>query len=161
MVRYEDVIDVDSKNLLELKVSYGGVAVTQGKEFTPTQTRSQPNLTFQSQSNDYYTLAMVDPDAPSRASPKFREWRHFLVTNIRGNNVSGGDTITPYAGPSPPKGTGLHRYVFVLFKQPSAIKAEALDNEGRGRASFQLAEWTKKYSLTPLAVTHFQAQCES
>jgi hypothetical protein len=26
-----------------------------------------------------YTLVMVDPDAPSRAEPKYREWRHWVV----------------------------------------------------------------------------------
>lgn len=26
-----------------------------------------------------YTLVMSDPDAPSRAEPKFRQWRHWVV----------------------------------------------------------------------------------
>lgn len=26
-----------------------------------------------------YTLVMADPDAPSRAEPKFRQWRHWVV----------------------------------------------------------------------------------
>ena len=26
-----------------------------------------------------YTLVMTDPDAPSRQTPKFREWRHWVV----------------------------------------------------------------------------------
>jgi len=26
-----------------------------------------------------YTLVMVDPDAPSRAEPKYRQWRHWVV----------------------------------------------------------------------------------
>jgi hypothetical protein len=31
-------------------------------------------------SNLSYTLVMTDPDAPSRADPKFGEWRHWVVS---------------------------------------------------------------------------------
>ena len=30
-----------------------------------------------------YILVMVDPDAPSRSSPKARFWRHWLVSDIK------------------------------------------------------------------------------
>ncbi|XP_053125460.1 phosphatidylethanolamine-binding protein 4 isoform X2 [Hemicordylus capensis] len=33
--------------------------------------------------NKEYVLIMVDPDAPSRATPKYRFWRHWLVSNIK------------------------------------------------------------------------------
>lgn len=49
---------------------------------------------------------LTDPDAPSRQNPKLREWRHWLVVNIPGSEVSKGQTISDYNGPSPPKGTG-------------------------------------------------------
>ncbi|XP_060034815.1 phosphatidylethanolamine-binding protein 4 isoform X3 [Erinaceus europaeus] len=39
----------------------------------------------------YYILVMVDPDAPSRASPKARYWRHWLVTDIKGTDMKRGD----------------------------------------------------------------------
>ena len=60
-----------------------------------------------------------DPDAPSRADPKFREWRHWVVVNIPGNRVSDGETRSQYIGAGPPKGTGLHHYVF-MGKKPGA-----------------------------------------
>ena len=31
-------------------------------------------------------LVMTDPDAPSRKDPKYREWHHFLVVNMKGND---------------------------------------------------------------------------
>ena len=49
---------------------------------------------------------MTDPDAPSRLEPKFREWHHWLVINIPGNQVEKGDEISQYIGAGPPKGTG-------------------------------------------------------
>ena len=53
----------------------------------------------------------TDPDAPSRKDPKYREWRHWLVVNIPGGDVSKGEVCAEYVGAGPPKGTGLHRYI--------------------------------------------------
>lgn len=36
-----------------------------------------------------YLLVMVDPDAPSRSSPKARFWRHWLVTDIKVSRPGG------------------------------------------------------------------------
>jgi len=47
-----------------------------------------------------------DPDAPSRAEPILKEWRHWLVGNIPGGNVSMGETLTGYIGSGPPPKTG-------------------------------------------------------
>lgn len=47
-----------------------------------------------------------DPDAPSRKEPKFREWHHWLVVNIPGNDVKKGDTLSEYVGSGPPEKTG-------------------------------------------------------
>ena len=60
---------------------------------------------------------MTDPDAPSRANPFVGEVRHWLVVNIPGNDLVKGDTIAEYRGSGAPKGTGLHRYIFLLYKQ--------------------------------------------
>ncbi|XP_036097182.1 phosphatidylethanolamine-binding protein 4 isoform X2 [Molossus molossus] len=37
-----------------------------------------------------YILVMVDPDAPSRSSPKAGFWRHWLVTDIKGIDMKKG-----------------------------------------------------------------------
>lgn len=47
---------------------------------------------------------MTDPDAPSRANPTKREWHHWLVVNIPGDNVSEGQVLSGYVGSGPPKG---------------------------------------------------------
>lgn len=51
-------------------------------------------------------LILSDPDAPSRKEPKFREWHHWLVGNIPGANIGGGDVLSDYVGAGPPNGTG-------------------------------------------------------
>lgn len=60
----------------------------------------------------------VDPDAPSRENPMYRVFRHWLVMNIPESNVESGDEIIEYIGSGSPNGTGLHRYIFLVFKQP-------------------------------------------
>ena len=45
-----------------------------------------PTVTFDTPSNsdEKYTLMMVDPDAPSPQRPTIRSFLHWLVTNIPG-----------------------------------------------------------------------------
>lgn len=52
-------------------------------------------------------VIFVDPDAPSRADPKFREWHHWCVVNIPGSDVSRGEVLSQYVGAGPPKGTSM------------------------------------------------------
>ena len=47
----------------------------------------------------------TDPDAPSRADPKFREWHHWCVVNIPGKDVNAGEVLAEYVGSGPPEGT--------------------------------------------------------
>lgn len=54
---------------------------------------NQPSVTWKGDPHSYYTLIMSDPDAPSRGSPKAREWLHWLVVNIPGDNISQADTL--------------------------------------------------------------------
>jgi phosphatidylethanolamine-binding protein (PEBP) family uncharacterized protein len=44
-------------------------------------------VTWNSKGSELYTLILTDPDAPSRRSPTQREWRHWLVMNIPGNDL--------------------------------------------------------------------------
>lgn len=92
-----------------------------GNELKPTQTKDAPNVNWAAEEGVYYTLIKVDPDAPTRNDPKLREFRHWLVMNILESDVKSGDEITQYIGAGAPKGTGLniHRYIYLVFKQPN------------------------------------------
>lgn len=48
----------------------------------------------------------LDPDAPSRKEHTYREWHHWLVGNIPGNDISKGETLSAYVGSGPPPDTG-------------------------------------------------------
>ncbi|EOA93994.1 Phosphatidylethanolamine-binding protein 1, partial [Anas platyrhynchos] len=109
-----------------------------------------------------YTLVLTDPDAPSRKDPKFREWHHFLVTNMKGNDVGSGTVLSDYVGSGPPKGTGLHRYVWLVYEQPKQLKCDEpiLSNRsGDKRGKFKVAAFRSKYNLgVPVAGTCYQAE---
>lgn len=65
---------------------------------------------------------MTDPDAPTRSNPTSGEVRHWYVGNIPANDIEKGDTLCAYIGSGPPKDTGLHRYVFLIFKQNGKLE---------------------------------------
>eukprot|EP01084_Bolivina_argentea_P017420 32541_1 len=86
--------------------------------------KTEPNIEWipsQDSGDDYFTLLMVDPDAPSHAEPTRAEWLHWLIVNIPCKNddvkcgTNGGNIIKEYKEPSPPKSTGDHRYCIYLF----------------------------------------------
>lgn len=45
----------------------------------------------------------------------------YLRGNIPGNAVQAGQELCHYLPPFPAKGTGFHRYIYVLFKQDAHI----------------------------------------
>ncbi|ELU15110.1 hypothetical protein CAPTEDRAFT_6247 [Capitella teleta] len=131
------------------------------------QVSACPSVHYEAEDSAYYTLIMNDPDAPSRQDPKFGEWHHWLVTNIPGNKVESGDVMSEYVGAGPPKNTGLHRYVFLLYKQSSGrqdfaplVKLTKLSMDGR--PMWKVREFVAKYRLgEPVAGNFFQAEYDS
>ncbi|XP_043266416.1 protein D2-like isoform X2 [Venturia canescens] len=155
-----DVIDNLPKDVL--KVAYSGDLVVEiGKEFTPTQVKDKPIVKWNADSAAFYTLCMTDPDAPSRKEPTYREWHHWLVGNIPGDKVADGEVLSDYIGSGPPPNTGLHRYVFLLYKQPSKItfdEKRLTNRSDEGRAMFAIRKFAAKYKLgDPIAGNMYQA----
>ncbi|EDV48021.1 protein D2 [Drosophila erecta] len=156
-----DILKTCPTNLLTVTYS-GGQVVDIGGELTPTQVQNQPKVEWDADPNALYTLILTDPDAPSRKEPKFREWHHWLVVNIPGNQVDNGVVLTAYVGAGPPQGTGLHRYVFLVYKQPQKLtcnEPKIPKTSGDKRANFSTSKFMSKYKLgDPIAGNFFQAQ---
>ncbi|XP_055678084.1 protein D3-like [Lutzomyia longipalpis] len=157
-----DVVASAPNKPIEIKYP-SGVEVNFGNELTPTDVKDIPYVTWDANPDDYYTLIMTDPDAPSRKEPTFREFKHWTVGNIPGNRVAEGETIAEYIGSGPPKGTGLHRYVFLVYKQPSGkvdFSAEQkTSNKSRaGRPKFSASKFAGKYSFELFAGNFYEAQ---
>ncbi|XP_050307541.1 protein D2-like [Anthonomus grandis grandis] len=153
---------LDSVPSAKITVTYpNNLQVEFGGELTPSQVIEQPQVTWEADSDKYYTLSMVDPDAPSRDNPIYREINHWLVVNIKGNDLSTGETITAYVGSRPPKHSGLHRYIFIVFEHNEKIHVtdENLDTE---RRNFLIKRFAKKYNLgKAYAGNFYKAQWDS
>lgn len=163
MKKMNIIPDVISSEPTEfLKVVYGKEQANKGNELTPTAVQNKPNVDWTAEEGSLYTLLMTDPDAPSRTNPKMKEWHHWLIGNIPGNQIDKGDVITDYVGSGPPQGSGLHRYVFLVFKQPKKLsfnEQKISRTTGKGREKFSTKNFVKKYSLgAPIAGNMFQAQ---
>lgn len=104
-----------------------------------------------------YLIAMVDPDAPSRESHSCRSWLHWIVGNIKGDDLKKGniigDTFTGYNPPTPPSRSGPHRYYLFAFEQKHSLDDRA---EVGKRCQFSVDDYKEKNDLTPVAMNMFQ-----
>ncbi|KAI1720687.1 phosphatidylethanolamine-binding protein domain-containing protein [Ditylenchus destructor] len=107
----------------KLFVSYSDhVSIELGNLVMPEYVDFRPIISLETfNERKYYTLIMTDPDVPNRAMPSDREYLHWMITNITGNSLEKGDEIVSYEAPLPKKGSGLHRYVFILLEQSKPI----------------------------------------
>lgn len=98
-------------------------------------------------------------------NPIRREYLHWLVINIQGNDIGSGQTLADYLGSMPPKDSGLHRYVLMVFKQSARLLVDQQrisSTNSTGRANFNTREFAKKHNLgNPVAGNFFEAQSEN
>uniref|UniRef100_A0A8C6QHV0 Phosphatidylethanolamine-binding protein 1 n=1 Tax=Nannospalax galili TaxID=1026970 RepID=A0A8C6QHV0_NANGA len=140
--------EVDEPPQHPLRVSYAGVEVDElGKVLTPTQVKNRPsNIAWDGLDlGKLYTLVLTDPD-----------WHHFLVVNMKGNDISSETILSDYVGSGPPSGTGLHRYQDKLLKCNEPVLS---NRSGDHCGKFKVASFHKKYHLgAPVAGTCYQAE---
>ncbi|XP_028922659.1 phosphatidylethanolamine-binding protein 4 isoform X2 [Ornithorhynchus anatinus] len=116
---------------------------------------NEPSVRFpQAHPKKKYVLMMVDPDAYSRADPKFRYWRHWLVTEIQGSDLQAGKpkghVLAKYYPPGPPRRSGYHRYQFLVYEQPAHETILLSSNKSAFRA---IPPWSGAQVPTPIAIT--------
>ncbi|XP_067857107.1 phosphatidylethanolamine-binding protein 4 [Heptranchias perlo] len=117
-----------------------------------TEEWGAPQVTFpQAKKDKMYVLIMVDPDAPSRKNPTYRLWRHWLVTGILGKDlqtgVIQGTVLSEYRPPTPPSGTGYHRYQFLLYEQPDDAIISLNNQEAKSLGSWDLVSFVTRSNL--------------
>ncbi|PHU23008.1 Protein SELF-PRUNING [Capsicum chinense] len=151
---------VDSFNpSVKMKVIYNGSKqVSNGHELMPAIIAAQPRVEIGGEDmRCAYTLIMTDPDAPSPSDPYLREHLHWIVTDIPGTtDVSFGREIICYETPKPI--IGIHRYVFLLYKQRGrqTVKAPTI------RDQFNTRRFSVENGLgSPVAAVYFNAQRET
>ena len=120
-----------------MTVTFPGVGpISPGQNLSMQQTAPAPNVTITPANSSVpttvnYTLMMVDARAvgTNESNGQILHWLANSATLKKGSssspslNVStdGGLVVTNYVSPQPPAGTGLHRYVIMLFSQPASF----------------------------------------
>lgn len=136
------------------------IKVDDGNNISPLVAAKKPRVIYNSHfPNEYYTLLMVDIDTLSRASRDGVEFVHWLVTNIPGVDIAEGREILPYIGPTPSKLLGVHRIIFILFKQMSLISEQQLHATKTyfvTRAKLCVSQWALDVGCDPVSVAGFQ-----
>ncbi|XP_044500241.1 protein HEADING DATE 3A-like [Mangifera indica] len=153
-----DVVDNFTKSIA-LTVSYGHkLDVYNGVEFKPSQVTKQPKVSIGgSDFRNLYTLVMVDPDAPSPSDPTLKEYLHWLVIDIpETREATYGNEVVSYESPKPT--VGIHRFAFVLFRQPGIQPVYAPG----WRQNFITRDFAELYNLgSPVAAVFFNCQKET
>ena len=102
---------------------FGGTTTTEvscGQRMQLNGVQQVPTVTFTTTTTTTtrpsYHMIMFDPDAPSRDHPVMADWLHWLKVDVTVGSegeVKEGDVVMHYAPPSPPFGSGPHRYVLI------------------------------------------------
>ncbi|XP_056020922.1 39S ribosomal protein L38, mitochondrial-like isoform X3 [Ostrea edulis] len=153
--------------IVNLDVSYDmsdeyEIPVYHGNFITPSQTCHPPSVNYQAESDSLWTLLLTAPD--SHLQDNSAEYLHWLVGNIPGNEISKGELLCDYLQVFPVKGTGFHRYVFVLFKQEQTIdfSDDRLTSNtcSLKERTFKTFDFYEKHQdhLTPAGVSFFQSE---
>ncbi|XP_043723644.1 protein HEADING DATE 3A-like [Telopea speciosissima] len=152
-----DVLDPFVRTI-SLRVTYGSREVSNGCEFKPSSVVNQPRVEIGgTDMRTFYTLIMVDPDAPSPSRPTLREYLHWLVVDIPATTgASFGQEIMCYENPQPV--FGIHRFAFVLFQQLGRQTVYAPN----WRHNFNTRDYASVYNLgLPVAALYFNCQREN
>ncbi|KAG0696766.1 PEBP-like protein [Suillus ampliporus] len=138
-----------------------------GNTLNTTSSLAPPMISFTPmQGEALYTIVMTDPDAPTRENQTYAQYRHWLATGVRppqGVNASAEFTqpdTTAYLSPNPPAGSGSHRYVLLLYREPSinfTIPADAVENgnDFDRRRNWNVTIFAASYNLELVAANFF------
>ncbi|XP_051131748.1 CEN-like protein 2 [Andrographis paniculata] len=152
-----EVVDVFSPSA-KMLVTYGTKQVCNAHLLFPSALTKRPRVEVQgADMRTFYTLVMTDPDFPGPSDPYLREHLHWVVTDIPGStDATFGKERLSYEIPRP--SIGIHRFVFVLFRQSGRHTVNVLPTS-RDRFSTRLFAAQNSLSL-PVAAVFFNSHRE-
>nr|CAI61980.1 TERMINAL FLOWER 1 protein [Impatiens balsamina] len=143
---------------VKMLVTYNNKQVYNGYELFPSQITSKPRVEVHGGDlRTFYTLVMTDPDVPGPSDPYLKEHLHWMVTDIPGTtDATFGKEMVKYEMPMP--NIGIHRFVFVLFKQRCRQSVQPPSS----REHFNTRRFAADNDLgQPVAAVFFNAQRET
>jgi phosphatidylethanolamine-binding protein (PEBP) family uncharacterized protein len=160
-----------------MTVTFPGVGpISPGQNLSMQQTATAPGVTITPANSSVpttgnFTLMMVDsfPYGRNESNNQILHWLADFATLQSGSspspslNVStdGGLVVTNYVSPAPPVGSGPHRYVILLFRQPPSFSPPAnLSSANVGiDLYFHLRDYISSSNLgQPIAGMFFEVQ---
>nr|BAD10965.1 TFL1-like protein [Chaenomeles sinensis] len=142
----------------KMSVTYNTKLVCNGLELFPSVVTAKPKVEIQGgDMRSFFTLVMTDPDFPGPSDPYLREHLHWIVADIPGTtDATFGREVVSYEMPRP--NIGIHRFVFVLFKQN---RRQSI-NTPSSRDHFSTRSFAAENDLgLPVAAVYFNAQRET
>ncbi|KAH6791756.1 centroradiali [Perilla frutescens var. hirtella] len=133
--------------------------VYNGHELLPSSLTFKPKVEVHGgDMRTFFTLIMTDPDVPGPSDPYLREHLHWIVTNIPGTTDSSfGREVVSYEMPMP--NIGIHRFVFVLYKQKKRLQSVSVP---LCRDGFNTTKFADEHELgLPVAAVFFNCQRET
>lgn len=137
-----------------INVSYQGRALNYGESVTKEEAQAVPVVNYNKEPGKLYTLIMVDPDAPSAKNPIYRYWLHWLIVNQSIN--SNGNVVNRYMGPTPPKGSGTHRYYICVLEQNGPISGL----QELPREKFNISQFVRENDLTLISCIKYTVKSD-
>ncbi|CAG5911895.1 unnamed protein product [Menidia menidia] len=147
-----------------LRISYGqenSGQVFYGNQLTPAEP-PPPQISFEAEQDSLWTVLLTSPDEHLQHNEA--EYIHWLVGNIPGSAVQKGEELCHYLPPVPARGTGFHRYIYILFKQEGAInfQEDVWPSPCRSLVdrTFKTVEFYRRHQdhMTPAGLAFFQCQ---
>ncbi|KAK7267839.1 hypothetical protein RIF29_20518 [Crotalaria pallida] len=141
---------------VSMSVVFNNIEISNGCDLRPSNVVNRPRVSVGGEDlRTFYTLVLVDPDAPNPSNPFLREYLHWMVTDIPATTSAiFGREVMFYESPQP--SAGIHRLVFVLFKQSGRGTVVA----PQWRQHFYSRGFAEVNNLVPVAATYFNCQRE-
>ncbi|KZL77663.1 OV-16 antigen [Colletotrichum tofieldiae] len=121
--------------------------------------------------NSRFIVYMIGPDSPTREEPTERNVRHYLAGNLTVEQTksevlssaiimkNSTPAFNDYIAPEPKSGSGMHRYVYLLYVQPEKLNKMDFDAVGvdkTNRKNFNVSQFRKQAGLgRPIGGTYF------
>nr|XP_018905845.1 PREDICTED: protein D2-like isoform X6 [Bemisia tabaci] len=159
-----DLIKVAPDQCLHVEIN--GKVLNPGDAVDFVDTLEKPNkIEWKHENGTFYSLIMTGLDVPTQEDPHDRESQHWVVGNIPGNNITAGDVLFPYEPAGVEYNEGIHRVVFLVYKQALPLKfTDRVSEISEGsifRSNFSTAKFSEKYKLgLPIAINFYEFDME-
>lgn len=126
-----EYIDPAPKELCQVRWANGAIA-NLGNTLTASDIDKPPTVYWSCDKREKYSVFLIDLDPLGMDTRLGSESRLWLVANITNCNWDHAETVFDYLPPTPIEGTGPHRYVVLVYKQPATLFYEE---------PFERSEW--------------------